>query len=184
MGATNSDASKAEEPGAPEQAGPVLIAYDGSPAAERGITDAAHLLVERRALVLVVWRSGLGFESLGIPATPGLPPTLIDIPTALEIDESQHEGAERLARKGARMARDAGFDAEALVVADAREASVSGTIVRVARERRACAVVVGEHTHGRLEEVFLGDTARDLIRHAPCPVIVVRDPEAPPSATD
>jgi nucleotide-binding universal stress UspA family protein len=82
------------------------------------------------------------------------------------------------------MARDAGFDAEALVVADAREASVSGTIVRVARERRACAVVVGEHTHGRLEEVFLGDTARDLIRHAPCPVIVVRDPEAPPSATD
>jgi nucleotide-binding universal stress UspA family protein len=47
--------------------------------------------------------------------------------------------------------------------------------VRIARERgSSVVVVVGERAHGRRGEVFLGDTCRDVIRYAPCPVVVVR----------
>jgi nucleotide-binding universal stress UspA family protein len=125
-------------------------------------------------LVLVVWKSGLGFELLEMPSVAGLPPAPIDIRTALEIDESLYESAQRLARKGAGIARDAGLEAEALVVAEAPEIPVSETVVRVARERGSSAVVVGERGHGRLGEVFLGSVSRNVIRYAPCPVIVVR----------
>jgi nucleotide-binding universal stress UspA family protein len=85
-----------------------------------------------------------------------------------------YERAQRLAEQGARIARDAGFDAEALVVAEEAEVTIADTIVTVAKERGAPAVVVGERARGRLVEVFLSDTSRDVIRHAHCPVVVTR----------
>jgi nucleotide-binding universal stress UspA family protein len=48
-------------------------------------------------------------------------------------------------------------------------------ILRVAREVRADVVVVGAHTGGGLERLLLGSNANQVIRHAPCPVLVVRD---------
>jgi nucleotide-binding universal stress UspA family protein len=174
------DAGRAEqtagsqEPIEESHAGPVLIAFNGSPAAERAIAVAPRLLAERRALVLVVWKSGLGFELLEIPAVAGLPPAPIDIRTALQIDESQYESAQRLAAKAAAIARAGGLEAEPLVVAEAADVPISETVVRVARERHSSAVVVGEQAHGRLGEVFLGSISRDVIRYAPCPVVVVR----------
>jgi nucleotide-binding universal stress UspA family protein len=132
------------------------------------------LLAERRALVLVVWKAGLGFELLEIPSVIGLPPAPIDIRTALDIDQAMYEQAQRLAEKGARIAREAGFDAEPLVVAEDAEVPISETIVTTAKERGSPAVVVGQRAQGRLQEVFLSDTSRDVIRHAPCPVVVTR----------
>jgi nucleotide-binding universal stress UspA family protein len=159
--------------------GPIVIAYDGSEASEQALREAARLLAERRALVLVVWKSGLGFELLELPAVTGLPPAPIDIRTALAIDESNYEQARRLAQKGASIARDAGFEqAAGLVVAEAAEVPISETVVRVARERTSAAVVIGERAHGRLGEVFLGSISRDVIRYAPCPVVVARYAES------
>jgi nucleotide-binding universal stress UspA family protein len=152
----------------------VILAYGGTPAADHALRVSADLLVQRRALVLVVWKSGLGFEVLEIPSVTGLPPAPIDLRTALEIDQSLYERAQRLARRGAELARKAGFEAEALVVAEEPEIPISDTIVSIAHEREAPAIIVGERAHGRLGEVFLGDISRDVIRKAPCPVIVVR----------
>jgi nucleotide-binding universal stress UspA family protein len=169
-------------PSEPEQqAGPILIAYDGSPAAQRAPILAARLLAERRALLLVVWTRGLGRELLELPPVPGLPPGQIDIRTAQEIDQAQAEAARRLGRTGGAIARGAGLETEVLVVAEPPEIAVSETIVRVARERDCCALLIGEHAHGRVGEVFLGVVSRDVIRYAPCPVIVIRQGPSPPA---
>jgi nucleotide-binding universal stress UspA family protein len=66
-----------------------------------------------------------------------------------------------------------GLQAESLVVAD--EETVADTLLRIARERNAPALVVGAHRHGALSEVLLGSTSRDVVRHAPCPAVVVRE---------
>jgi nucleotide-binding universal stress UspA family protein len=166
----------AHEPGPRRPPGPVLIAFNGSAAAEQAPVVAARLLAQRRVLVLVVWKAGLGFELLDRPAVPGLPPAPIDIRTAVDIDESMYQSAQRLARRGATIAREAGLEAEALVVAEDPDISIAETIVRVARERDSPAVFVGERAHSRLGEVFLGAVSRDVIRYAPCPAIVVRHP--------
>jgi nucleotide-binding universal stress UspA family protein len=156
-------------------AGPVLIAFDGSPAAEHAVKEAAPLLGKRPALVVSVWKEGMGFDAVELPtATMGLPPAPIDVRTAIEIDEEMQERAQRLAQHGAELARQAGLDAEGVAVADDVAVTVAETIVEVAKQRDAAAIVMGAHGHGRISEALLGSTTRDVIRRALCPVIVVR----------
>jgi nucleotide-binding universal stress UspA family protein len=153
-----------------------IAAFDGSPAAERAIREAGGLLTGRAALVLVVWKEGLGFELvLPGPTVAGLPPAELDIRTALEVDRALAEQAQRLAQQGAAIAREAGFEADALAVADDVDTPVSETIVRVAHERDARAVVIGAHVRGRGAGAILGAITRDVIRHARPPVVVVHD---------
>jgi nucleotide-binding universal stress UspA family protein len=160
------------------RSGPVVVAFDGSAAAEHAVGEAGRLLAGRRALVLVVWKAGLGFELVELPAsTIGLPPATMDIRTALEVDLELSERAQQLAQKGAGLARDAGFEAEGLAIAEAPDVPVHETIVGKAKELDAAAIVVGAHGHGRLGEMILGSTSREVIRHAACPVVVVRQPE-------
>jgi nucleotide-binding universal stress UspA family protein len=151
-----------------EHTGPVIIAYDGSAASEQAMREAAQLLAPRTALVVVVWESGAAFNLWA----PPLEPAPIDIRTALEIDRALLERSQRLAEQGAEVARQLGLDASGLAVADI--VTVSDTITRLAGEHDAPAIVVGAHGHSGLREALLGSTSRDLVRHAPCPVIVVR----------
>jgi nucleotide-binding universal stress UspA family protein len=154
----------------------VVIGYDGSEAADRAIREAGGLLSGRFALVVVVWKAGLGWELVELPTTSiGLPPASIDVRTAVEIDQAMAQRARKLAEQGARVAREAGFDADGLAVAEDVDTPIAETIVSLAREREAAAIVVGAHGHGRLSEVILGGTSRDVIRRADCPVVVVRE---------
>jgi nucleotide-binding universal stress UspA family protein len=159
--------------------GPILVAYDGSPASEHALRQAGELLAPRPALVVVVTKEGVGFELMELPtANVGLPPAALDVRTAIEVDEAMHEHAQRLAQKGVGLARDAGFEAEGLAVAEDLHVPVAEAIVRVANERDAQAVVVGAHGHSKLGDVILGSTSRDVIRQAPCPVVVGRAPRS------
>jgi nucleotide-binding universal stress UspA family protein len=47
-------------------------------------------------------------------------------------------------------------------------------IVRVAEEQHAGLIVVGVHSSGPVERFFVGSTANQVVRHAPCPVLCVR----------
>jgi nucleotide-binding universal stress UspA family protein len=158
-----------------EGGAPILIAYDGSASADHAVREAGRLLPGRPALVVVVYKQGIGFELVELPtASIGLPPAPIDVRTALELDEELAARSQKLAQQGAEVARSAGFEAEALAVADDVDTPVAETIVALARERSADAIVVGAHGHGRLSEAVLGSTSRDVIRRAPCPVVVAR----------
>jgi nucleotide-binding universal stress UspA family protein len=158
-----------------EAAAPILIAYDGTPSSDHAVREAGRLLRRRRALVVVVYKEGIGFELMELPtATVGLPPAPLDVRTAIEVDEELAERSQRLAQQGAELARDAGFEPEALAVADDADTPVAQTIVGLAADRSADAIVIGAHGHGRLSEAVLGSTSRDVIRRAPCPVVVAR----------
>jgi nucleotide-binding universal stress UspA family protein len=158
-----------------EGSAPILIAYDGSPSADHAIREAGGLLAGRRALVVVVYQQGLGFELEELPSvTIAAPPAPLDIRMALDVDQELAERSQMLARHGAELAREAGFEAEALAVAEDADTPAAETIVTVAREQGAAAIVLGAHGHSRLSEVVLGSTSRDVIRRAPCPVVVAR----------
>jgi nucleotide-binding universal stress UspA family protein len=166
--------------------GPVLIAYDGSPSSRHAVQEAGLLLSANPALVLTVWKRGLAFELLQPPAAPlGLPPAPLDIRSALEFDRELYEAAQRSAEGGAQLAREVGFaEAEPLVVAEEPDVPVAQTIISVADERDARAIVVGAHAHGRLDEIILGSTSREVIRRAEQPVLVAPEPRRNKKASE
>jgi nucleotide-binding universal stress UspA family protein len=157
--------------------GPVIIGFDGSSASVDAVREAAGLFAPRPALVVVVWEAGRAFDLAELPTLgPEFPPTALDIRTAAEIDREMYEAAQHLAERGAALAKQGGLDAEGLAVAD--ELTVADTLVRLAEELDAQAVVVGTHGHRGLRELLLGSTTRTIIQHAPCPTVVVRGAHA------
>jgi nucleotide-binding universal stress UspA family protein len=155
--------------------GPVLVAYDGRRASEHVLREAAALLAapDRFALVVVVIKPGLASDLIELPTTQlGLPPARIDVRTAHEIEQQMYDRAQESAQRAAALLGELGLSAEGLVVAEDPEITVAETVIRIARERDAQVVVVGAHPHGPL----LGATARAVVKEAPCPTLVVREP--------
>lgn len=150
----------------------VIIGFDGSEVSERAIRLAATVLRPGPVLVVAVHEAGVAFDaSLGmdIQAAP------VDYVATSMVDEAMEEGARLRATRGAELARELGLAAEPYVALDT--GSVGETLVRLAEERQAVAIVVGAHRYRRMERMFLGSTSRQVLEHAPCPVLVVRAEE-------
>ncbi|HEX7299576.1 MAG TPA: universal stress protein [Solirubrobacteraceae bacterium] len=154
--------------------GPILIAYDGSEASAHAVRESGALLGGRQAVVVVVWEADAAYQVSAVAMGGFTPaPVTVDVRTAVEREHALYEGAQQTAQQGAELAREAGFDAQPLVVAD--ELTVPDTIVRVADERDAQAIVVGASGRSGLSELLLGSTSRGVIKRATRPVVVVRE---------
>jgi nucleotide-binding universal stress UspA family protein len=150
----------------------VIIGFDGSEVSERAIRLAATVLRPGPALVVAVHEAGVAFDaSLGMDmqATP------VDYVATTRADEAMEEGARVRAERGAELARGLGLAAEPFVALDT--GGIGDTLVQLARDRQAVAIVVGAHRYRRMERMFLGSTSRQVLEHAPCPVLVVRAEE-------
>ncbi len=150
----------------------MVIAYDGSAAARQAVADAAALLVGRRALVVTVWEAGLGYTAAVAPPDLTMAP-IVDPGVGVEVDRELHARAEQIAGEGAELARSHGLEAEPLAVADAGDAAQ--TILEVAREQHAAAIVVGSRGLSGLRARLEGSTSKSVLKDAPCPVMVVHD---------
>ncbi len=152
---------------------PVVIAYDGSDVAKAAVRHAAELFPGRRAVVVTVWEPGLAMMPVGPPDALGTIPVPPDPETVGAVDEAQHDHATHVAGEGAELARSLGLEAEAHAVAD--DLDVADTVLDLARERGAAAIVVGSHGISGLRTHLVGGVSRKLIRHSELPVVVTRD---------
>ena len=155
-----------------QEPAPVVIAYDGSELSGAAVRHPAELFPGRPAVVATVWEPGLAFQAM--PPSAGLdagsmPP---DPETIQAVDHAQQEHASRVALEGAELARSLGLAAEPHAVPD--EADVADTLINLARERGAAAIVVGSHGISGLRSRMLGGVSRKLIQHCDRPVLVVR----------
>ena len=156
--------------------GSSVIGFDGTAAAEGAVRKAGDLLAPRRALVVVAIEEGATFGAVLAPVlVAGLPATELEIRNAVRAEEAVIEQATNLAQKGAALAQEVGLEAESLVVSD--DVSVARTLLRVADEQDASVVVVGAHRRGALSRLVLGSTAKEVLKRARRPVLVVRDPD-------
>jgi nucleotide-binding universal stress UspA family protein len=151
--------------------GPVIIGFNGAPASERAVREAAALFAPRRGIVVVAWEAGRAFEAATLPVKAlEMPRSALDVRTAFEAERAAYQAAQRLADHGAALAKAAGMDADGLAVAD--DVAVAETLIRVVRESDGVVVVVGARDRHERWKLMLGSTLSDLLRQAPCPVLV------------
>jgi nucleotide-binding universal stress UspA family protein len=153
----------------------VLIAYDGSDAARQAVRVAARLMGACHMLVVTVWEEGLAYAAQPMAPDQMAMTPMVNPEVAQDVDRGMHEHADRVSRSGAEMARSLGVTADAIAVPD--EGNISATILAVARERNAAAVVVGSRGLSGLRARLEGSTSKALLKHASCPVIVVHQAE-------
>lgn len=141
-----------------------MVGIDGSElgsAALRWAIDEARL---RSSTVVAVhaWT----FMPPSALAEPGLMPMpAVDLPADVELAQ---RGARAVLDDGVAAAADEGVTVEPLLV----EGSAGDVLVEAAAGAEL--VVVGSHGRGRLAAALLGSVSSHVVRHAPCPVVVVR----------
>ncbi len=154
---------------------PVVIGFDGSDSSQQAVRSARALLTCTTALIVTVWEPALATLPITGEGVVGIDMPL-DPQSAELLDEASTERSQQVAAQGVSIAREVGFAAEALVMAD--EMTIAETLAQLASERDAAAIVVGSHGHGALHTRVLGTTSTKLLAHAACPVVVVPQPQA------
>jgi len=142
----------------------ILVALDGSPRAEEVFEDAVPLALKLglplhlvRVALPVVSGAGVGEFPIVIPAEDPMP--------------YLKEAAARLRARGVE-ARPVGLEGRAAF-----------EVLRYAAEEGTSLIAMTTHGRTGLSRVLLGSIAEEILRHAPCPVLVRRTQPAAAPAT-
>ena len=92
-----------------------------------------------------------------------------------DISDQIEDSAERELPKFAECEECAGLEVEELIV----HGDAASEIVRVARQRQVDLIVISSHGRTGLGRILFGSTAEAVVRHASCPVLVVKPPNEP-----
>ena len=141
----------------------ILVATDGSDSADRAVDYAAKWAKTIGADLLIVSVSG----GIGLPEKVFTSFTQSQQIWIKELFESL--SAEILTAAQAR-ARSAGLTAIQL---ESRTGDIAQTIIEIAREKHADAIVAGKRGTGRVAGLLLGSVSQKLVSLAPLPVTIV-----------
>jgi nucleotide-binding universal stress UspA family protein len=136
----------------------ILVGLDGSQAAQHALTRALELARLARATV----------HLLSVPER-----LRAYVGTAEEIEQEAEYHAAHFTQLQER-ARDQAQAMGVQVEAEIAPGQAAELLVCRAREGRFDLLVVGHTEHSRLHHLLLGSTAQRVVKHAHCPVLVVR----------
>jgi nucleotide-binding universal stress UspA family protein len=136
----------------------LVVAYDGSEPAGAAAELAFELARRRGARLTLVYVLELPDQYPELPqAAPG-------------IERAEEEWRRRLAALAAGAPDGASVETEVLVANKAGPG-----LLELLRERRAEVLMGGTHGVGGLKRALLGSVSQQLLEHAPCSVLLVRD---------
>lgn len=143
----------------------LLLPTDFSDCAQYALSYATSLARKAGATIICVHVIEPVMPTVGYTGiTEALPAT--------DISEQLEDSATRELPKIAECEECAGLDVEEVIA----HGDAASEIVRVAKERGVDLIVISSHGRTGLGRIFFGSTAEAVVRHAPCPVLVVKPP--------
>lgn len=147
----------------------LLIAYDGSTAAEAAVVTAGRLFADARGCLLTVIEPAPGPARVEKFA-PMLDPEIVQRELEALARELMDDGGD-VAARGLEIAETAGLTLESRVTP--RQGSESQTILSEADTVDADVIVCGSSGRGAVARSLLGSTSTRVLHHATRPVLVV-----------
>jgi len=142
----------------------ILLPTDFSECGNYALSYAASLARTFRASIICL--------NVIEPIVPTVGYSGMTEPLPIDITEQLEDSAERELPKLAECDDCSGLQVEELVV----HGEAASEIVRVAAERKVDLIVISSHGRTGLGRILFGSTAESVVRHAPCPVLVVKPP--------
>jgi nucleotide-binding universal stress UspA family protein len=149
----------------------LLVALDGSPHAER-VLEHAEALAKAFGSTITLLRATVSAEIL-LAETAGSGQTLGDISPVMDptpILEADHEVAAEYLESVAGRLRQHNLTVNVEIV----EGPAADEIVERARALNVSLILMTTHGRSGLGRVIFGSTADSVLRHAACPVLLVR----------
>lgn len=148
--------------------GRVVLAWDGSPSATRAADLLRNWPILAGASVRVV-----GVADIEMPWWTGFPEPSMPEPTPSYLDaaEAARRHRDQLLHDMAGDLEAAGFRTEI----DPRDGDAATQILAAAASADADLIVMGTHGRTGLARLVIGSVARNVVQHAACSVLVVRD---------
>jgi nucleotide-binding universal stress UspA family protein len=147
----------------------ILVALDGSPEAEQVLPHTEALANQFNADLFLL-QAVTPPERLLAAAMDPTTGAVSDPESLLEAEEAEEEDAQRYLKRVA-----ARLEAGGLRVAvEAPEADAADVIVERAREKGIDLLAMTTHGRSGLGRLVFGSVAEAVLRHAPCPVLLVR----------
>jgi nucleotide-binding universal stress UspA family protein len=147
----------------------ILLCYDGSEDAQAAMETTARLFSGEPLTVLAVWEpyteiithEGWGFGF-------GYAPPAADVE---QVDDSVRRHASGVVEDAVRRLGEQGVTAEARV--ESASGGIASTVLAVADEISADAIVLGTRGHSGIKSLLLGSVSHAVLQHADRPVLVV-----------
>jgi len=145
----------------------ILLAYDGSDDARTALDHAARILPGASVTVLTVWTperdsSGAHGPGLGLAGVYA---------KSKDVDGAREREAQACAEEGAERATAAGLQARARVAP--RRDGIAHTLLAVAAELDADAIVLGTRGRGGVASFLLGSVSHAVLQQADRAVLIV-----------
>ena len=143
----------------------ILLPTDFSGCANYALPYAAAIARTTKAQIICV--------HVVEPVVPAVGYTGLAEPMPIaDISDQLEDSAERQLPKLAECEECAGLDVEEVIV----HGDAAAEIVRVAQEQEVDLIVISSHGRTGLGRILFGSTAEAVVRHASCPVLVVKPP--------
>lgn len=153
----------------------IVLAWDGSTCAERAVDLLRSWPIFAGSVVRVV-----SVADMGTPWWTGFPGagSAEMMPMYVEAADASRQQHDALAHEMAADLRNAGFTAEP----DRRVGDAATQLLAAATAFNADLIMMGTHGRTGLPRLVLGSVARNVLHHAKCSVLIVRDaPHAVPA---
>jgi nucleotide-binding universal stress UspA family protein len=156
----------------------IVVALDGSARAEL-VLPYVEALAEQFGSSVTLLRATTPVEAIIAPAVAATMPPLAPNVAATPIDPTAVVAAERREVESYLRALAQRLRSRGLAVSyEQHEGPAADVIITRARDLDASVIAMTTHGRGGLERLVFGSTADAVLRHAPCPVLLVRVGEA------
>jgi nucleotide-binding universal stress UspA family protein len=149
----------------------ILVAVDGSETSNKAISAALEMASYSggRSVVRLIHVLDEMAYFMGLDPYAGQSYSVISV---------MREAGEKILADGLAIVQSAGVQADTVLV-DKLGSHLAETVAAEAKAEEASLVVVGTHGRRGIGRMLLGSGAEQIIRLAPCPVLVVRSVQTP-----
>jgi nucleotide-binding universal stress UspA family protein len=151
----------------------ILVALDGSEHSVQALRTAIQIAGKFNGKLTLVHVYAMTFAPFVVPEPTTLTPSGVPVVTPAEVSkmiEAAREAGQRILDNGEKEVRSENVQVESTL----KEGSTVQEITRLAKEGNFDLIVIGAKGVGRLRELLLGSVSEGVMKHAPCPVLVVK----------